>query len=554
MKISYACILNVMAASMILTINASYLILNEGRPRVVFNWEIKEATIEYEMISDVIGWIGVGFSKSGSMNSADMTVMTDTNSVRKYTSLAFETPSENNYNSKSFVVKSSGRNQTHSWFKVSRPLKSCAEYEYNFIDAPVFILWATGKNRAFLKHEAVGSVVTNLVTGGGYVPKSPSDVYDINLKEYTIADSVNFRNVSSRLNLVSNAEIPSGSSYTCHGYDLGVFAPAYMTGYDVIEDINVIHHTTLYSCSDNEYSDFMGNSSSRNCDGEMSICTRLLSWGRGMGYVDTKGLGLPFGISADRKRRTKLVMEVHTENTGMPVVVPIKLRLYTAAKKPPALLGTFAIAAPFNHLHIKAGTSLNTVVEFPISCLNDVVSDTSPSTMLAVHFHGHKLAQTFKLRHFRSGVELNSTKSINKFDFNMQNLIWFEPNVLLYNTDRLVVEAVYDGKNAAVDVNGGFSGNDEMLSVHIVVTPPPLKGYVAGGVTGDTGEVCSLIMNKVYLWNVSSSSPLQTLPEQVCTDQKMDFPGTGSSDRPVIFLSFVLSFILPTSVRWGVSS
>lgn len=51
---------------------AAHVVLHANEPNVRFSWSIIDnRVLEYAVEADVVGWIGIGFSSTGSMNNAD---------------------------------------------------------------------------------------------------------------------------------------------------------------------------------------------------------------------------------------------------------------------------------------------------------------------------------------------------------------------------------------------------------------------------------------------------------------------------------------------------
>jgi hypothetical protein len=518
-------------------VQASHIVLHNENPRVNFYWQINKDHITYSMVADVVGWIGVGFSQSGSMKSADMTIMTD--EVNRYLSIGYEVPVLSQH--QNLKVEEAGRNGTHSWFQVSRTLNSCDD---SFKNSSTYLLWALDDSSTQLRrHMSKGVMRVNLFDDKAILTP-PVTMDEVRVRNIT-TDAFN-ADKQVRIIYDAQADVLPGTSYECYGYDIGGMAPGYYLGYDVV-DQGLVHHANLYSCRDEEYDAFMGKSLKRDCYGEMNACERIASWAKGVGYVTFPGMGASY-------KHSKNILEIHYENPiGRPQQHVTYMRLYVQRKPPPVLVGIFAIAAPLREIEIGAGTRKTVRVEFPASCMREVFSGVHK--VLGIQFHGHMYAEQFRLRHFRGDVELPLLSSINRFDFNMQSLLYLEPKAGFVNVhDRLILEGVLDARQSAVNVHGSLSTNGEMVVAHFVIVPPPIRGYRVGSLTTNTSALCTGVQMEAFLHTNQSQYDFgvaEYTPQRCFVDPPRITPSTpdlagaapdGSRFMVILILAAALGF------------
>ncbi|XP_021030429.1 DBH-like monooxygenase protein 1 [Mus caroli] len=416
------------------------------------------------------GYVGFGFSPTGSMAAADIVVggvahgrpyLQDyfTNADRE-----LEKDAQQDYH-----LDYAMENSTHTVIEFSRELHTCDVNDKSLTDSTVRVIWA-------YHHDDPGE------SGPKYhdLNRGTRSLRLLNPEKANVVSTV-----LPYFDLVNqNVPIPNkGTTYWCQMFKIPTFQekhhvikvePIIERGHE-----NLVHHILVYQCNSNfndSVLDFGHECYHPNMPDAFLTCeTVIFAWGiGGEGFTYPPHVGLSLGMPLDPRY---VLLEVHYDNparrkglidsSGLRVFYTTDIRRYDAGVIEAGLWVSLFHTIPPGMPEFRSEGHCT------LECLEEALGAEKPSGIhvFAVLLHAHLAGKGIRLRHFRKGEEMKLLAYDDDYDFNFQEFQYLGEEQTILPGDNLITECRYNTKDRAVMTWGGLSTRNEMCLSYLLYYP-----------------------------------------------------------------------------------
>ncbi|ODN04980.1 DBH-like monooxygenase protein 1 [Orchesella cincta] len=431
-----------------------YLVDWEGK-RVVFN-----VTVE------TIGWVGLGISKDGTMNNADIMIAGVTQEGKQYIS-DYHTDCNRNLKAdakQDWELLGASETSGRTILQISRQIDTCDPDDYPITEDLASIIWAYGETDAVkYHHDQRGRFRVHLLDPVVH-PAPTSSI----LPKWRVTKKITVP-AKETTYWCSIHKIPPGINRKHH---LIEFHPVF----DSQLSVDHARHYLLYRCDVPPNMDprvifeplvtYPGEECYFNNNRRIPIqlCRNLIyGWAVGGQNVVLPGdVGIPFGESAyymlevsydNPEEITGLTLEV-----GLEAIYTSKLRTFDG--------GAFFINYDLFGLFMVPPGSQN--FDVYSHCDSRCTSEMIPAKgidVFAVQGHSKRPGRKIKLRHYRNDYELPWIYKDFNFDWTFQTVRHLQTERKLLPGDHLSLNCVYDNTYTNVTSFSGFSSLNQMCLI-----------------------------------------------------------------------------------------
>jgi len=256
------------------------------------------------------------------------------------------------------------------------------------------------------------------------------------------------------------------TTYTCVGFTFPVDKEYHAVRFEpIVNNSQVLHHMVLYKSSI-DYT----NRGLFGCASMPGSTYPMYAWGPGSGAFDVpSNTGFPIGVGTS----SYAVLQFHYNNpthleglvdsSGFRIFYTSELRKYNA--------GFLWLGMPTEQISIPKGHSTwhqqaectKTAVSFALATLG------SDLNIFAYGMHMHYYGKQLWTEHYRNGEFLGYLGEERAYDFNDQHIVSI--NASIKTGDNLVSHCIWDSSSAPGTVSGGESTADEMCLQAILYYP-----------------------------------------------------------------------------------
>ncbi|XP_068239142.1 DBH-like monooxygenase protein 1 isoform X1 [Palaemon carinicauda] len=435
---------------------------------------VDKIVVEVQVATE--GYVGFGFSPSGSMKGADVVIAwVDSSNILHFQdryAFAYLTPSIDN--SQDYQLLGGYQNASHTVIRFSRPWTTCDnQHDFQLSGDTVRVIWAYDDEDPYGMeriqrhgHQGIRSLYLREPRPQN-LPANPDVLYwDVLSPKVSLPDNLR------TLYWCKLYKIPDLTRKT---HVIG-YRPAIQSGNE-----QHVHHMLLYECHlDNahQYLDKFVEAPGAQCyDRNMpfswSACnTPIVAWAVGSeGEMYPDHVGVPLG--AEHGGATYFMLEIHydnpnlrkgvTDNSGVRIHYTHKLRQYDAG-----ILTLGHIVSP-THI-IPPGQKWQTVAHCTDACTARGIPPGGIKVFQGF-LHAHLLASSISIQQIRKGREMPVVFKDMSYDFNYQQARVLEEDMEILPGDSLVVKCGYDSTKRKSPTFGGFSTEDEMCLAFLTYYP-----------------------------------------------------------------------------------
>ncbi|XP_039270543.2 DBH-like monooxygenase protein 1 homolog [Styela clava] len=433
---------------------------------ILLYWKFDDIYITFEVIGQTTGWIGIGFSPNGAMTASDIIVGWVKNGIATVTdrhggSSNIYPPLDPEQN-----IEVLGGAESNGWtmYKFSRQIAACeSDYDREITSNTEKIIWAYGDTDPSGDDLASGDYhgtkrgaesmyfLQSSGTPSGFPVGPEYNTFEVRATEFTIPSEDTY--------------------YNCKLFRLPDFGgkqhivkwePIIQSGNELF-----VHHMIVYTCGDIQTNETEARCYTSNMALFSSCTVIILEWAVGaeeMIYPTEAGLsvggpGDPVYVQLETHYDNPNVLSGVRDSSGIRFTYTSTLRKYE--------IGIIQIGTLVNSLHhfIPPGAeSFNSIGHCTEECVTYrmAASGVDNVTVFSVVLHSHLAGRKLRLRHMRGGVELPYLGNDENYDFNYQEARFFNPGVIMKNTDYFQMECDYSTKSRTVMTEGGYGTMEEM--------------------------------------------------------------------------------------------
>nr|XP_039270544.1 DBH-like monooxygenase protein 1 homolog [Styela clava] len=446
---------------------------------ILLYWKFDDIYITFEVIGHTTGWVGIGFSPNGAMTASDIIVGWVKSGIPTVTdrhggSSNIYPPLDPEQN-----IEVLGGAESNGWtmYKFSRQIAACeSNYDREITSNTEKLIWAygdtdpTGDDLASGDYHGTKRGVESMYflqssgapTG---LPVGPEyNTFEVRASEFTIPSEDTY--------------------YNCKLFKLPDFGgkqhvvkwePIIQTGNELY-----VHHMIVYTCGDIQANETELEQNTRCYTSNMALlstCTVIiLEWAVGaeeMIYPEEAGLSV--GGPGDPKY---VQLETHYDNPNVDsgVLDSSGIRFTYTSTLRKYEIGVIQIGTLTNglqHFIPPGAESFNSMGHCTDACITNrmAASGLNNVTVFSVVLHSHLVGKKLRLRHMRDGVELPYLGNDENYDFNYQEARYFNPGVIMKNTDYFQMECDYNTKSRTVMTEGGYATMEEMCMAFVSYYP-----------------------------------------------------------------------------------
>ncbi|XP_050737020.1 DBH-like monooxygenase protein 1 [Eriocheir sinensis] len=483
----------------------------DQRGDFVMRWTPEEESLRVEIQVATKGWAGLGFSPSGGMRGADITLgwVDSHGELHVHDRYAHGKTTPVVDHSQDTVVEGGYQNDTHTVIRFSRPWNTCDKsQDMRLTDDTMRVIWAFGEedpvDEMVMERHAQRGVKSIYLKEPGFAP--PPLTEDIG------AWDIRAPNVS----LSSHTD----TVYWCKLYK----APDHVNGTHIIgfepliskDNLAYVHHMILYTCIGSPsrlhrwaQHDGVQCYASNMPPSWYSCRTVYIAWAVGSeGETWPDNVGLPVGggnephyfmlvVHYDNPRLTEGVVD----DSGLRVLYTKKLRKYEAGV---LVVGHMVEKGQV----IPPGQTWMSIGHCGAPCLEAFLPPEGIK-VIQVAQHSHLLGRGLTLRHIRGHRELPVIAQDLNYDFNYQISRRLKKELTVLPGDSFIQECLYDSHGKTDPTFGGFSTREEMCVSFLLYYPkvpitsclshPALENiYQPLGVK----NIQTLNKNRTYYWDL----------------------------------------------------
>ncbi|XP_050299023.1 MOXD1 homolog 1 [Anthonomus grandis grandis] len=462
---------------------------------VTLRWQPRHQEILFRVEAKTLGYVGLGFSPTGSMEGADIVmgwvddkqskaVLLDCHGVSKNQGSAPVRDLIDNY-----TLMRGSQNGTHTVIEFRRVLDTCDADDYVLAGDTVRVIWAL--------HDRDPRYPGDMV-----YHEEKRGVQSVHL--FGPPPSANIRNeyVRSWDVELKNFKIPSNMDtiYWCKVFKAPTFNEKHhITGYEPIIGKNhsdMVHHMIMHECELDEGANLavwegFAKGEGRSCYNNMPVewekcLTPLIAWG-----IGSRGENFPnhVGLPLARKKNSYYMLEVHFDNPQMRTAIGTSgLRLHYTNKLRENEGGILITGVAPSTLHFipPYQAEYKTAGYCSLDCTREVFPKDGIN-VVSVMLHSHLAGRKLKLRHIRAGKELPPLAEDNHYDFNYQQSRALSQDTTILPGDGLITECTYSTLGRTRPTLGGYSTREEMCLSFVMYYPrtelagcysiPPVKYF-----------------------------------------------------------------------------
>ncbi|XP_054267311.1 MOXD1 homolog 1-like [Macrosteles quadrilineatus] len=481
----------------------------EGDVRL--SWTPRTERVEFQVEARTTGYVGIGFSRDGSMRGADLVIGWVEDNSQKVFLLDYHGTSRNGApvldTSQNYELLGGHQNTTHTVIRFQRAWDTC-DHQHDKIlgNDTERIIWAwhskdPQESGVLEWHDKLhrGSRSVHLISGTNHTNKGANIPH---VKQWDV--------------LLNNFSVPENmdTMYWCKIFKIpSMNGKRHIIGYEPIISAGsqgLVHHMLLYSCAGGAqleaYSD--PRHPGAPCHGSdmptaWETCVApAVAWAvSSNGEFLPDHVGIPIG---ENRRSTFFMLEIHYDNPTLKKVVDSSgLRVFYTDKlraNDGAILVTGIIISPLQVIP-PYQTNYKTAGYCDFHCTHSTLP--SEINVVSALLHSHRAGREIKLRHVRNGVELPPIAQDKTYDFNyQQSRVLLEEKQILPG-DEIITECVYNTESRNRPTVGGFSTKQEMCLSFLTYYPrSPLASCLS--MTPVDFFFQTFGVNKFYHYNMST--------------------------------------------------
>ncbi|KAM4865747.1 DBH-like monooxygenase protein 1 [Thomomys bottae] len=442
----------------------------DAEGRYWLGWGQQGSRLAVRLEVRTAGYVGFGFSPTGTMGSADI-VVAGVAHGRPYlqdyftnTNKALKKDSQQDYQ-----LEYAMENSTHTVIEFTRELHTCDIHDKIITDSTVRVIWAYHQE--------------DVADDGPKYHDSHRGTKSLRLLNPQKTSTL--PTVLSSFDLV-NQDVPipnKGTTYWCQMFKIPPFQekhhvikvePVIQRGHE-----SMVHHILLYQCSSSFNDSVLDHG--HECyhpnmpDAFLTCETVIFAWAiGGEGFSYPPHVGLSLGTPLDPQY---VLLEVHYDNpmhkkglidsSGLRLFHTTDIRKYDAGVIEAGLwVSLFHTIPPgLREFHSEGHCTLE--------CLEEALEAEKPSGIhvFAVLLHAHLAGRGIRLRHFRRGQEMKLLAYDDDFDFNFQEFQYLKEEQTILPGDNLITECRYNTKDRVGMTWGGLSTRNEMCLSYLLYYP-----------------------------------------------------------------------------------
>ncbi|XP_013388237.1 DBH-like monooxygenase protein 1 homolog [Lingula anatina] len=440
-------------------------------------WKFDDLSITFEAQVKTTGYVGLGFSPSGGMSSADIVLgwVKDGQAYLK-DSYAISKDAPKTDDNQDVELLSGSENGTFTTLRFRRKLDTCDPRDFVITTSTVRLIWSyhlhdpdTDMDLRYHGYQNRGTKSVHLLA-----PAQPSG----NMADPPDAYHVEMRNTKVHLPATKD------TIYWCNG-----FKPPATNGVHHVIKFNAIiqpgneefvHHLILYAC----FHDFNTTAHDRkewecytpNMPPTMVHCYKpFIGWAIGSGeFRYPPHVGQPFGGEGDP---TFLILETHYDNPAKRrgVIDSSGLRLTFIPRRrqfDAGIIQTGVLVNLTNHNIPPYYSKFYNWGQCDSGCLSEAMKNrTNEIHVFATLLHTHLIGSAVYVRHFRGQVELPWLSHDGHYDFNYQEYRHLPKEVTVKPGDTIVTYCQYNSARKKNFTWGGFGTREEMCQGYIAYYP-----------------------------------------------------------------------------------
>ncbi|XP_060948028.1 DBH-like monooxygenase protein 2 homolog [Limanda limanda] len=425
--------------------------------QVCLEWGFDEqqGDITFKLTVNTTGWVGLGFSPSGTMVGADMVLggvgpngiyFTDRHATGK--TMPLEDTQQ------SYTLLSLTESEGLTIMKFSRALQTCDAQDFHITDKPIKLIFAYGTTDEVRYHS------------------SRRGTKEVNLLNYMARTS---QPISSYVSAtVQNITVPAVQTYyhcrVMKLLDLPTKHHIYRIS-PVIEHPDLVHHMLLYSCPS-----FVTKTYDNPCyrGDKGDICFGVVAaWAVGGGdYEFPINGGMPIGGEPRLYRLEIHYNNIHreagrTDNSGLRLYYTAELREHDVG-----ILSTGVL--PFNHIQYRIPPNVDQFHTYGV-CNTSLFSQSMDSVpdlqVFGVLLHTHLAGRKVRAVHYRNGKQFDSLAVDENYSFEVQQIVNIGKIKTIKPNDEIAVECTYSTLNRTKVTEMGLATTDEMCLAFLFYYP-----------------------------------------------------------------------------------
>nr|CAB3263916.1 DBH-like monooxygenase protein 1 homolog [Phallusia mammillata] len=445
----------------------------EPNGKIHLYWKFNQTYITFEVHGNTNGWVGIGFSPSGSMMGADMSVgwvkngeatITDRHGVTTGNTYP---PLDTEQN-----VELLGGSECDGWtvLKFRRQLAACDDQDLEITTHTMRVIYAWGLEDP-TGDDLSGSDYHTPVRRG---VKSLLLLIQPNFKQSRYPEGERHFHFDMRND---KFQVPDEDTY----YNCRLFKLPHLTTkhhmvkieplIDKGHEMNV-HHIVIYQCNDpnltNRSVGMNTRCSSKNKPADFLTCIYMVhTWAiGGSAFYYPTHAGYPLGTPDAPKY---VVMEMHYDNplrkadivdsSGLRLTYTPDLRQYDAG-----ILDIGVGVSGIQHIIPPNAKSFYSYGDCTSECLSYSLEREGFASIkaFAVMMHSHTIGKQLTLKHIRNETELEPIASDLTYDFNYQETRFLSEERTVMRSDTLRMTCNYKSTGRAGITMGGLSTSHEM--------------------------------------------------------------------------------------------
>ncbi|XP_066153035.1 MOXD1 homolog 1 [Euwallacea fornicatus] len=449
---------------------------NEGL--VVLKWQPRHQEILFRVEARTQGYVGLGFSGTGSMEGADIVmgwvddqqkaVLLDCHGAPKSQGSAPVRDIVDNY-----TLMKGEQNSTHTIIEFRRVLDTCDPDDYVLTGDTVRIIWALNDRDPRYEGEMVfhgkkRGVQSVHLLGPSTVVTATEDLtrnWDVVLNNFEVQTS-------------------TGTVYWCKVFKAPTFNEKHhITGFEPIvgtNHSNMVHHMIMHECELGEGANMdiwekFAKDEGQLCYSDMPMewekcLTPLVAWA-----IGSKGENFPLhvGLPLAEKKVSFYMLEMHFDNPQMISARDTSgLRLRYTNKLRPNEAGILITGVAPSTLHFipPYQKEYKTAGYCSLGCTKEVFPKDGIN-VVSVMLHSHLAGRKLKLIHIRAGKEMQPLAQDDRYDFNYQQSRALSQDTTILPGDGLITECTYYTEDRIRPTLGGYSTRDEMCLSFVLYYP-----------------------------------------------------------------------------------
>ncbi|KAG2469797.1 DBH-like monooxygenase protein 2 homolog [Polypterus senegalus] len=419
--------------------------------------------ITFQVVANTTGWVGFGFSPSGSMAGSDVVIggvnpdgtvyFTDRHATGNTLPLVDAKQDYTLIN-----LKESGSTTTMTF---SRQLQTCDTDDLPITATPMILIYAYGLNDTISYHGvSKGAKVINLLNYAGSVQSAVNYSYfDLTATNFTVPNLTTFY-------YCKIVQIPSFSQKN----HIIRIDPLIQKGNE-----DLVHHMLLYACPFNKMISLEGECYSGPNSNTFYLCQVVFAaWAIGGGSFEfPSNVGISVGTSQDSlyfrlemHYNNPLATSGRVDSSGLRFYYTPYVRQYDAG-----ILET-GVEVDQNYLippgaNIFKSYGLCKTSTFP-SLSSGPVSDLN---VFASLLHTHLAGVAIRVGHFRNKTQIGFLGVNENYDFSLQRTIFLGQTAVVTVGDEIVVECTYNTTNRNNVTTMGLSTTNEMCLAFLMYYP-----------------------------------------------------------------------------------